>query len=114
MANERSAVVLASGRLVQWREGGPAHVDFDARWVLRREESKGDVAGFFHTHPPGIPGMSDRDRRTMQAWAQCFGRDLLCAIRCGGATRAWLCGKDGARREVASAILKGRSLQWTP
>lgn len=112
--NERSAVVLAGGRLVRWREGGPAHVDFDAAWVLKREETKGDVAGFFHSHPPGVPGMSGRDRRTMQAWAQCFGRPLLCAIRCGRRTRAWLCGKDGTTVEAPSVTLIGRTLQWTP
>jgi hypothetical protein len=111
---ERSAVVLSSGRLVKWRSGGAAHVDFDARWVLKREESRGDIAGFFHTHPAGFTAMSSRDRCTMAAWAQCFGRPLLCAIRCGRATRAWLCDKAGETREATSVKLKGASLTWTP
>lgn len=92
--NERAAVLLDSGRLVRWREGGAAHVEADGAWALRREEAKGDVAGFFHTHPPGVTGMSARDRLTMKAWVSAFGKPLLCAIRCDGATRIWLCDAD--------------------
>lgn len=111
---ERSAVVLSDGRLVRWRTGGPAHVDFDWAWVMRREEGEGDVAGFFHTHPAGIPGMSGRDRLTMEAWAVSFGKPLLCAIRCGRGVRAWMCDKTGAAREVAEVALDGRKIRWTP
>jgi proteasome lid subunit RPN8/RPN11 len=60
--------------------GEPSSVGFDANWVLRREESKGDVVGFFHTHPSGMPGPSERDNRTMQAWVGSFGKPLLCVI----------------------------------
>ena len=108
---ERSAVILVSGRLVRWRAGGPAHVETDARWVLRREETKGDVAGFFHTHPPGVFSMSARDRRTMEAWATCFGKPLLCAIRCGRSTRAWICDRNGGMRE-ASVKLSKKVIAW--
>lgn len=91
MRNERAAILLDSGRLVRWREGGPAHVVADGAWALKREEAKGDVAGFFHTHPPGVAGMSGRDRETMQAWASCFGKPLLCLIECDDVLRAWIC-----------------------
>jgi proteasome lid subunit RPN8/RPN11 len=109
---ERSAVVLAGGRLVRWRTGGAAHVDFDWAWVLRREEARGDVAGFFHTHPAGLSSMSERDRQTMGAWALSFGKPLLCAIRCGRRVRAWRC--DGSRRAIEASearLAKGR-LSW--
>lgn len=111
---ERSAILISDGRLVRWRAGGAAHVDFDWAWVLRREEEKGDVAGFFHTHPPGFSSMSGRDRRTMQAWATCFGKPLVCAVRCGRAVRAWVCDKRGAVSEVTKAALDGRRLAWIP
>jgi hypothetical protein len=102
---ERAAILLDSGRLVRWREGGAAHVVADGAWALRREEARGDVAGFFHTHPPGITGMSGRDRDTMRAWAACFGKPLLCAIRCEAATRVWICGADGVNTEASRVAL---------
>jgi proteasome lid subunit RPN8/RPN11 len=105
-------VILADGRLVRWRRGGPAHVDFDWSWVMGREEEKGDVAGFFHTHPAGVTGMSGRDRATMEAWAVSFGKPLVCAIRCGRSLRAWMCDAAGAAREV-EATLTQKKLRWT-
>lgn len=96
---------------MRWRTGGAARVDFDWAWVLRREESKGDVAGFYHTHPAGVPGMSARDRRTMQAWALSFGKPLVCAIRCGLRVRAWRCDRAGGADEIP-AELRGRTLRW--
>ena len=98
---ERAAVLLESGRLVRWRTGGDAHVEFDGSWALRREETRGDVAGFFHTHPPGIPGMSARDRKTMRAWASSFGKPLLCAIRSGLHVRVWICDAEGGAFEAS-------------
>lgn len=67
--------------------GGPARVEFDGLWVLRREERQGDVIGFLHTHP-GLPATpSQRDVRTMRGWCSAFGKPLLCVIL----------GRDGAR-----------------
>ncbi|HEX7900353.1 MAG TPA: hypothetical protein VF950_21475 [Planctomycetota bacterium] len=103
--NERAAVLLDSGRLVRWREGGAAHVVADGAWALRREEARGDVAGFFHTHPPGVPGMSARDRETMRAWAGSFGKPLIAAIRCVDAVRVWICDADGVNTEVTRIAL---------
>jgi proteasome lid subunit RPN8/RPN11 len=55
-------------------------VRFDAAWVLAREERRGDVLGFYHTHPDGPPRPSRRDLRTMRAWCSAFGKPLLCLI----------------------------------
>jgi len=69
--------------------GSPASVEFDAAWVLGREESRGDVVGFYHTHPCGQPGPSQRDLRTMRAWAGSFGKPLLCLIESDAALAAY-------------------------
>lgn len=60
--------------------GQPASVEFDGPWVLRREEQRRDVVGFYHTHLGGRPQPSPRDVRTMRAWAGAFGKPLLCVI----------------------------------
>lgn len=75
---------LWHGRLLGAWQGGPGSVEFDWRWALEREELRGDVIGFFHTHPVGFARPSARDVRTMRAWAECFGKPLLCAIDSGG------------------------------
>jgi proteasome lid subunit RPN8/RPN11 len=55
-------------------------VRFDGLWVLAREEDRGDVIGFYHTHPDGPARPSRRDVRTMRAWCSAFGKPLLCVI----------------------------------
>jgi hypothetical protein len=65
-------------------QGKFASVEADWAWALEREEQRGDVAGFWHTHPRGagvVP--SERDRRTMQAWCSALGKPLLCLIADG-------------------------------
>ena len=61
-------------------QGNPVRVEFDWTTVMRREETFGDVAGFFHTHPLGLIRPSGRDIRTMRAWCDCLGKPLLCVI----------------------------------
>lgn len=61
-------------------EGAPTRVEFDAAAVLQREERRGDVVGFLHTHPAGLAKPSQRDLHTMRAWAACFGKPMLCLI----------------------------------
>jgi len=85
--NEEVAVLVGQrrgrlwyGRLRQRQVGKPASVEFDWAWVLAREERRGDVIGFYHTHPPGLTTPSQRDVRTMRAWVSCFGKPLLCVI----------------------------------
>jgi proteasome lid subunit RPN8/RPN11 len=66
-------------------EGKPHSVEADWAWALSREESSGDVMGFFHTHPGGFGTYpSDRDSRTMRAWYIALGKPLLCMITAGG------------------------------
>ena len=82
------------GRLRQRETGSPATVVFDWAWVMGREERYGDVAGFFHTHPPGMATPSQRDLRTMRAWVTCFGKPLLCLIESGNRLSAYLFATD--------------------
>lgn len=61
--------------------GAPASVNFNWEWVMKREEIKGDVLGFIHTHPSFTADPSGTDYQTMEAWVTCFGKPLLCAIK---------------------------------
>jgi proteasome lid subunit RPN8/RPN11 len=65
-------------RRVRQMHGERTRVRFDGAWVLTREECRGDVVGFLHTHPDGPVLPSDRDVRTMRAWCLAFGKPLLC------------------------------------
>jgi proteasome lid subunit RPN8/RPN11 len=67
-------------RRVRRSVGERTHVHFDGAWVLAREEDRGDVLGFVHTHPDGPACPSNRDVRTMRAWCGAFGKPLLCVI----------------------------------
>jgi proteasome lid subunit RPN8/RPN11 len=67
-------------RRIDHRSGAAMSVRFDGLGVLRREEDRRDVLGFFHTHPGGPPRPSGRDVRTMRAWCSSFGKPLLCII----------------------------------
>jgi proteasome lid subunit RPN8/RPN11 len=61
--------------------GEHSKVEADWSWTLTREETQGDVMGFFHTHPNGFGVQpSLRDIRTMQAWCSALGKPLLCLI----------------------------------
>ncbi len=114
--NEESGVLVGSrrgaiwlGRLCQRRQGGAASVDFDWSWVLEREERRGDVIGFWHTHPFGFAGPSRRDIRTMHAWVDCLGKPLLCLIEVPGKVAAYLYEADEkAGRSLAEAQRFGR------
>ena len=83
--------------------GQPRSVEFDAQWVLNREESSGDIQGFYHTHPGGSPDPSARDLQTMRGWVGSFGKPLLCLIESDGDVTAYLFEDDDAqgRRIVA-------------
>src|SRR5688572_11365396 len=76
-------------RRLRYRCGEPATVTADGTWTLRREESRGDVVGFMHTHPMGGLAPSRRDLRTMRAWCDAFGKPLICVIATPSAIAAW-------------------------
>ena len=102
-ASEEVAVLVGQrrgriwhGRLRQRQVGKPASVEFDWRWVLAREERRGDVIGFYHTHPSGLPQPSQRDVRTMRAWVGCFGKPLLCVIESAGLLTGYVFADDKA------------------
>ncbi len=99
--NEESGVLVGSrkggiwlGRLCKRRLGEAASVQFDWSWVLEREERRGDVIGFWHTHPFGMVGPSRRDVRTMDQWVDCLGKPLLCLIEVPGKIAAYLFERD--------------------
>ena len=90
--------------------GSPADVEFDADWVLDREETRGDVVGFYHTHPSGQPNPSERDLRTMRAWAGSFGKPLLCLIQSDAALAAYQFDNDqssGVRLTACELLPRG-------
>jgi hypothetical protein len=64
-------------------------VTADGAWAFRREELKGDIVGFMHTHPMGGLHPSQRDVRTMRAWCDALGKRLLCVIATPDAIGAW-------------------------
>jgi proteasome lid subunit RPN8/RPN11 len=77
--------------------GTEASVRFDGQSVLRREETRRDVLGFFHTHPSGSPCPSNRDVRTMRAWCSAFGKPLLCVISSPDGLAGYRFASDSAR-----------------
>ena len=92
-------------------KGDVASVEFDAAWALEREESHGDIVGFYHTHPSGSPDLSRRDVKTMHAWVGAFGKALLCLIECDGKVTAWRFDDgDSEGRRVAACELLPRGL----
>lgn len=77
------------GHMHQMTVGAPCSVAFDPDYVLRREEEKGDVVGFYHTHPGFSAYPSSRDDATMHQWVCSFGKPLVCLIRGVDGLRAW-------------------------
>jgi proteasome lid subunit RPN8/RPN11 len=95
--------------------GDVASVPFDAAGVLAREESKGDVVGFYHTHPAGPPEPSQRDLRTMRAWVSSFGKPLLCLIESDGKLAGYRFDSDesaGVRLAACELLPGGKVLAF--
>jgi proteasome lid subunit RPN8/RPN11 len=61
-------------------EGTSVQVNIDPTKVLDREEEKGDVIGFWHTHPSFVASPSGRDYLTMRGWWISFGKPIVCCI----------------------------------
>jgi len=91
-------------RRVHLRKGTAASVRFDGLGVLEREESRGDVLGFFHTHPDGPPRPSQRDVRTMRAWCSAFGKPLLCVIASPDGLAGFQFEDDGSNGVVLETV----------
>ena len=95
---------------MQWRTSGePASVDFEWQKVLTREEERGDVVGFFHTHPHGLKSPSARDDRTMNSWSTCFGKPLLCLIDDGDGINGWVYDADKETEKKIAEVQKFRN-----
>ena len=77
------------GRRTRYSIGDPSTVKFNPKWVEQREDARGDVLGFIHTHPntPAYP--SDTDYATMRAWCLDTGRPMLCLIQGTDGLRGW-------------------------
>jgi proteasome lid subunit RPN8/RPN11 len=84
--------------------GERASVRFDGPWVLGREERRGDVAGFLHTHPDGPASPSGRDVRTMRAWCLAFGKPLLCLIDSPDGLRGYRFDDDASTGEPLAVV----------
>jgi proteasome lid subunit RPN8/RPN11 len=114
---ERCWVLLGERRGRTWlcrrarpERGDRASVRFDGLWVLGREEDRGDVVGFLHTHPDGPATPSTRDVRTMRAWCLAFGKPLLCLIDSPAGLRGYRFGDDestGVPLAVVQAFPRG-------
>jgi proteasome lid subunit RPN8/RPN11 len=70
-------------------QGEVSQVQFDGPQTLAREEARGEVIGFLHTHPSGPGALSQRDVRTMRSWCSAFGKPLLCLIDAAGELYGW-------------------------
>ncbi len=86
--------------------GEPTRVEFDAAWTLAREESRGDVVGFCHTHPCGLVGLSPVDVRTMRAWVGALGKPLLCLIETPEGLSAFRFDRDRSRGAQLAACVR--------
>jgi proteasome lid subunit RPN8/RPN11 len=89
LVGSRSSDVTWRGRLLRYRSGETASVTADGPWTLAREEKRGDIIGFMHTHPMGGLRPSMRDLRTMRAWCDALGKSLLCVIATPDEIGAW-------------------------
>lgn len=70
--------------------GSSTKVRFDWKYVLKKEEERSSVVGFWHTHPKGPLLPSLQDKKTMSSWVGCFGKPLLCIIGGKNATQPYL------------------------
>jgi proteasome lid subunit RPN8/RPN11 len=105
-------VGLREGRV--WRvakrrriSGHPTSVEADWAWTLAREEKRGDVMGFWHTHPRGMGTTpSARDVQTMQAWRSALGKPLLCVIADGTQMSGYVFADDESEGRPVQSITR--------
>jgi proteasome lid subunit RPN8/RPN11 len=109
---ERCWTLIGEYRDGVWRaakrrriSGKPNSVEADWAWTLKREEKRGDVIGFVHTHPMGrgiTP--SERDIRTMRAWHTALGNPLVCVIDDGESVGGYVFASDDSDGQSVAAI----------
>jgi proteasome lid subunit RPN8/RPN11 len=114
---ERCWVLLGQRRGRVWyarrtsrQQGERFEVRFNGQEILGREEARGDVVGFYHTHPAGPAVPSRRDVRTMRAWCSSFGKSLLCVIDSPTELRGYRFDEDGSYHELALVEVFPRSV----
>lgn len=73
----------------------PSSVNFSYQMVYDREDKYHDIVGFYHTHPSGMNCMSSIDVETMNQWARCLGKSLICLIETDTQLNGWAFVKDG-------------------
>jgi proteasome lid subunit RPN8/RPN11 len=87
--------------------GKPASVEADWEWTLKREEKRGDVIGFAHTHPSGAGTTpSERDIRTLRAWRIALGKPLLMLIQDGTLTAGYVLHSDDDELKSVTSIAR--------
>ncbi len=93
--------------------GSATAVEADWAWALHREETCGDVMGFWHSHPAGAGVQpSERDRRTMRAWCSALGNPLLCLVAEGEAVGGQVFADDLAEGEPVSMVEEIAPGRW--
>ena len=118
--NQHCWILIGACRGGAWRvrrrrpvAGAPAWVQADWEWTLAREERRGDVAGFWHTHPAGAgTGPSERDVRTMRAWCSALGKPLLCLVAEGGRVSATVFDGEGSAGQAVTAPVRIERGLW--
>lgn len=68
--------------------GCPVSVEFNYDRSMKQEE-KGKLVGWAHTHPSFLAVPSNRDHATMKVWVLSLGHSLVCVIKGIDGTRSW-------------------------
>ena len=114
MKRERCWTLVGTYENGAWRaakrrriSGKPASVEVDWAWTLKREEKRGDVIGFAHTHPSGVGTMpSERDVRTLRAWRIALGKPLLMLIEDGESIAGYVLQHDDDELKPITSITR--------
>ncbi len=109
---ERCWTLIGEYRDGVWRaakrhriSGRPNSVEADWEWTLKREEKRGDVIGFVHTHPMGSGTTpSERDIRTMRAWRTALGKPLVSVIDDGESPGGYVFASDDSHGQPVASI----------
>ncbi len=97
-------------------QGQATMVETDWAWALAREETRGDVVGFWHTHAPGVGAKpSPRDTQTMRAWCLAFGKPLIGVITVGQDSTVYVYEgdtKDARQANLSHGEGRGEFIVW--